>query len=82
MDKRWTYDVNNHCLLNLIKHTHLDYMYVVFYKPCDKNIIKVGSSKLMATLKWLTLDNNCQSKNQVVFSMTTFGYPTTIYVSL
>ena len=79
MDKRWTYDVNNHCLLNLIKHTHLD---VVFYKLCDKNIIKVGSSKLMATLKWLTLDNNCQSKNQVVFSMTTFGYPTTIYVSL
>ena len=57
-------------------------MYVVFNKPCDKNIIKVGSSKMMATLKWLTLDNNCQSKNQVVFSMTTFGYPTTIYVSL
>ena len=57
-------------------------LYVVLYKPCDKNIIKVGSSKMMATLKWVTLDNNCQSKNQVVFSMTTFGYPTTIYVSL
>ena len=78
MDKRWTYDINDHCLSNLIKYTK----FVVSYTHCDKNIIKVGSSKMMATLKLLTLDNNCQSKNQVVFSMTTFGYPTTIYVSL
>ena len=90
MDKRWTYDINDHCLFDLIKYTQLDsdiqlmiiHKVCLFYKPYDKNIIKVGSSKMMATLKWVTLDNNCQSKNQVVFSMTTFGYPTTIYVSL
>ena len=82
----WFDEIYSIRLYVLRSHSDIQLMIIhkvcLFYKPYDKNIIKVGSSKMMATLKWATLDNNCQSKNQVVFSMTTFGYPTTIYVSL